>query len=303
MNKKSLALVLLAYVIWGVLPLYWKLLSSLDSIFILCNRILWALVFSVVLLLALKRLSNLKELLTDWSKLKYLIPAAITVTLNWGIYIWAVNANHVIESSLGYYMNPLVVCLFGIVIFKEKVNFPQVIALVLALVGVVISTIQFGSFPFVAIVLAVSFSLYGTFKKFADVGGIEGVGVETLLVAPLALLFVIFAPQSHASLEAMTMMQLAFCIGSGVVTAIPLMLYSKGVNELPFVIMGFLQYIAPTLMLIVGIWQGEAFTPDQAISFGFIWAGLIVFSVGIVMQDKKMKAQTSEGLQEQDLSA
>lgn len=291
MNKKSLVLVFFAYVIWGVLPLYWKLLSGLDSVFILCNRIIWALVFSIVLLFALKKLPKMKELLTDRSKLKYLIPASLIITVNWGLYIWAVNTDHVIESSLGYYMNPLVVCLFGIVIFREKVNLPQVVALLLALVGVVISTIQYGSFPLVALALAISFSLYGTFKKFACVGGIEGVGVETLLITPLALLFVIFAPQNHASLELMSVPLALLCVGSGVVTAIPLMLYSKGVNELPFVIVGFLQYIAPTLMLIIGIGQGEAFTPGQAISFGFIWAGLMVFSAGILLQDKKMKAQ------------
>lgn len=289
MNKKSLALVFLAYVIWGFLPLYWKLLSNLDSVFILCNRIIWALVFSILLLLAIKKMPKMKELLTDWGKIKYLVPAALIITLNWGLYIWAVNANHVIESSLGYYMNPLVVCLFGIVIFKEKVNGPQAIALLLALVGVVISTVQYGSFPFVALALAITFSLYGTLKKFANVGGIESVGVETLLVTPLALLFVAFAPQSHASLEVMTAPQVLFCMGSGVATAIPLMLYSKGVNELPFVVLGFLQYIAPTLMLIIGIGQGEAFTPEQAISFGFIWAGLIVFSIGMVVQDRKAR--------------
>lgn len=294
MNKKSLALVFLAYLIWGALPLYWTLLSNLDSVFILCNRIIWALVFAVVLLMALKKLSSMKALLTDWSKLKFLIPASIFITLNWGLYIWAVNSHHVIESSLGYYMNPLVVCLFGIVVFREKVNLPQIAAILLASVGVLISTIQYGSFPFVAITLAVSFTLYGTCKKFAHVGGVESVGVETLLIAPIALLFVIFAPQSHASLEVLTMPQVLFCIGSGVVTAIPLMLYSKGVNELPFVILGFLQYIAPTLMLIIGIWQGEVFTPDQAISFGFIWTGLVIFSIGIVMQDRKLKAQKRE---------
>lgn len=287
MNKKSLSLVFIAYLMWGVLPLYWKFLSNLDSVFILCNRIIWALVFSVILLAAIKKMPKMKELLTDKSKLKFLIPAAIIITLNWGLYIWAVNAQHVLEASLGYYMNPLVVCLFGIVIFRERVNAPQVIAIVLALVGVVFSTVQYGSFPFVALTLAISFSLYGTFKKFAHVGGIESVGVETLLITPLALLFVIFAPQSHVSMEVITVPQVLLCMGSGVVTALPLMFYSRGVNELPFVVVGFLQYIAPTLMLVIGIGQGEAFTLEQAISFGFIWVGLVVFSVGMVLQDKK----------------
>ena len=289
MNKRSLVLVFLAYVIWGVLPLYWKLLANLDSVFILCNRIIWALVFTAALLLALKKMSKVKELLMDRSKMKLLIPAAIIVTFNWGLYIWAVNTNHVIESSLGYYMNPLVVCLFGIVIFKEKINPPQIIAMLLALVGVIISTIQYGNFPIVALALAVSFSLYGTFKKFAHVGGVESVGVETLLITPLALLYVIFAPQSHESLALVSIEQVFLCIGCGIVTAIPLILYSKGVNELPFVVVGFLQYIAPTLMLIIGIWQGETFTPAQAISFGFIWVGLVIFSVGVIMQEKKAK--------------
>ena len=289
MNKKSLALVFFAYVIWGVLPLYWKLLSTLDSVFVLCNRVIWALIFSIVLLFILKKMPKMKELLTDRSKLKFLIPASIIITLNWGLYIWAVNTNHVIESSLGYYMNPLVVCLFGITIFKEKVNVPQIIAIALALVGVIISTIQYGSFPLVALGLAFSFALYGTFKKFAHVGGIESVGVETLLIAPLALLFVILAPQSHDSLRTISIFQMLLCVGSGIATAIPLMIYSKGVNELPFVVLGFLQYIAPTLMLIIGIWQGEAFTSAQAVSFGFIWIGLIIFSAGIIRQDKKSK--------------
>lgn len=292
MNKKSLALVFLAYIMWGFLPLYWKLLAGLDSVFILANRIIWALVFAVVLLIAIKKLPKMKELLTDWSKLKYLIPAAIIITVNWGMYIWAVNADHVIEASLGYYMNPLVVCLFGIVFFKEKVNAPQVIALLLALIGVVISTVQYGSFPFVALTFAISFTLYGTCKKLAHAGGIESVGIETLLVAPLALLFVIFAPQSHASLAVVTVPQMLLLMGSGIATAVPLMLYSKGVNELPFVVLGFLQYIAPTIMLVIGIWQGEAFTTDQAISFGFIWIGLIIFSIGMVLQDKKARSES-----------
>lgn len=287
-------LVFLAYAMWGVLPLYWKLLSNLNSVFILSNRIIWALVFSLVLLLVMRRLPKMKALLTDWAKLKFLIPASIVITLNWGLYIWAVNTNHVIESSLGYYMNPLVVCLFGIIIFKEKVNPPQVIAILLALVGVIISTVQYGSFPVVALSLAVSFSLYGTFKKFAHVGGIESVGVETLLIAPLALLFIIFATQSQDSLTTISANQMILCAGSGVVTAAPLMMYSKGVNELPFVVVGFLQYIAPTLMLLIGIWQGEAFTSSQAVSFGFIWAGLIIFSFGVIQQDKKIKHQRLE---------
>ena len=125
-------------------------------------------------------------------------------------------------------------------------------------------------------------------------GGIESVGVETILIAPLALLFIIFAPQSQDSLTTISAIQMILCAGSGVVTAAPLMMYSKGVNELPFVVVGFLQYIAPTLMLLIGIWQGEAFTSSQAVSFGFIWAGLIIFSFGVIQQDKKIKHQRLE---------
>lgn len=286
MEKKYLLSVGIGYLMWGVLPLYWALLNNLDPIFVLSNRIIWSAGFTVLLLALNKRMGMLKATFRDWKQMKFLIPAAVAVTLNWGIYIWAVNDGRVMDASLGYYMNPLFVFLCGVLIFKEKCGKLEIIALGLALAGVLISTIQFGNFPFVALSLALSFVAYGVFKRFAQADGLTSVAVETLIVMPIMLVLVIFLPTSHASMSVMTAWQVALLVGAGVVTATPLVLYSLGVNKLPFIVVGFLQYISPTCMLIIGLAEGAPFGLAQAVSFGCIWAGLIVFSIGMHKKNK-----------------
>ncbi len=298
-SKKSLLMVLAGYVIWGVLPLYWHALSGIDSIVILCCRILMSAISTTLLLFATGRLKELWAVMRNKQLMKFLLPAALLVTINWGVYIWAVNTGHVPDSSLGYYMNPLVVALFGTLIFKERCGKMELFALLLAAAGVILSTLQYGAFPYIAITLAISFALYGMFKKFAHVDGTVSIAVETIVLSPAALLFLLLSPRTHMALQTATPLQFVLLVLAGIVTAAPLIMYTQGVNGLPFITMGFLQYVCPTLMLILGVLiMGEPFTVAQGVSFAFIWAGLILFSIGMVRREKKqaaLEAATEQG--------
>lgn len=287
MNKKSLMLVLTGYVLWGVLPLYWHQLANVNPLVVLANRIIWSAVFTVIVLAATKRLKELKLMMRDKRVMKLLIPATVAITLNWGIFIWAVGQNRVIESSLGYYMNPLMVFFLGTLVFKERCGRLELLALLCAAVGVVYSTVQYGEFPFISVLLAALFAIYGMFKKMAGVDGFVSVSVETILLTPFALLFLLIWPGTPAALNSVTTLETVFLVMAGAMTAIPLILYSQGVNNIPFLTMGFLQYISPTLMLFMGVLvMGEEFSVSKAISFSFIGAGLILYTIGMIRRER-----------------
>lgn len=279
---------LACYILWGLLPLYWHQLEKLDSVFILCNRIIWSAVFTVSLLLAQRQFGEVKAVLRDKKKMRFMIPAAITITINWGVYIWAVNAGHLLDSSLGYYMNPLMVFAIGMILFREKSSVLEWIALGLATVGVLIATIAYGAFPWIAIALALSFSLYGMFKKLAGVGGVISIAVETLLIGPFALAFLIFAPNSHASIANLNALTTVLLLLSGIVTATPLILFTFGVNHLPLSTVGFLQYVSPTLQMVIGVLVfREVLTQDRIVAFAFIGVALVLYSVGMARRARR----------------
>jgi len=292
MNKKSIATALVCYVVWGILAAYWNLLSGIDSMFILCCRIVFSLVLMLLLLIFTKRMHVLKATLRDKSTMKYLIPAGIIITFNWGLYIWAVNAGHVIDSSLGYYMNPLMVFALGVLMFKEKCSKVQLAAVGLAVIGVLVSVIAYGSFPYISIGLAVSFGLYGMMKKKAHADPVASICAETLIVTPFAIAFALIFKSD--SIPGLRLVDVLLLIGAGAVTAGPLVLYSKCVNDIPFIVIGFFQYVAPTIGLIYGLTIGETLSPSLVVSFVFIWLGLVVFSVAMVKDAKKAKAAAQQ---------
>ncbi|MBR5381986.1 MAG: EamA family transporter RarD [Oscillospiraceae bacterium] len=286
MKKTDLAGAVFCCVLWGVLPIYWNLLAAVDSLLILCCRIVFSLVLMTILLACLGRFRLFGETLRSGRLMKFLVPASLLITLNWGLYIWAVNAGHVLDCSLGYYMQPLAVFLFGVLLFKERCSRLQIAALALAAVGVLVSVVAFGSFPYIALGLAVSFALYGTMKKTAHADPIASICVETLLITPFAVAFaLIFKGDGLARL---TFGQVLLLIGTGLATGIPMVLYSRSVNNLPFIVVGFLQYISPTIGLVYGLLRGEEMTKARLASFIFILIGLIVFSVDMV---KKTRAE------------
>ncbi|MDO4572986.1 MAG: EamA family transporter RarD [Clostridia bacterium] len=287
LNKKALAMGALCYVLWGTLPLYWRLLDGWDPLVILAGRILFSALFMTAVLACTGRLPALAATFRDRAKMRWLLPAALVITVNWGVYIWAVNSGRILDASLGYYMNPLVVFALGVLVFKERCGALSWIALGLAAAGVILSALLFGAFPYAALALAFSFAVYGLLKKYAHTDGLLSITVETLLIAPLALLFFIVSPASHAALATLRLSGALLLAGTGVVTALPLVLYTRGVNGLPFTAMGFLQFISPSLQLLIGlIVYKEPLNAAQLVAFACIWAGLAVYMFGLLRHER-----------------
>jgi len=291
MDKKALISTAGAYVLWGFLPLYWQLLSGYSALFVLANRIIWSAIFTITLLAINKSLPALKATLKNKNMMKFLVPASIFVTINWGIYIYAVSSGMVQDASFGYYINPLFVGAFGILLFKERCTKYDLIAFALALTGVIYLIVQFGRIPYISLALGLSFTLYGACKKTLHMDSTLSVAIETLLFTPIALLFLIFSDVGKNAIGSLQPVHISLLIIGGMLTSIPIMLYTGGVNALPFLTVGFFQYISPTLMLIISFLQGESFQKTRIIGFVFIWIALIVFSVGMVKKYRDQKRE------------
>ncbi|RHF50359.1 EamA family transporter RarD [Mitsuokella multacida] len=273
------------YLIWGVLPLYWNLLARAEANEILAHRIIWSFFFMVVVLMVTKRWQSFKEdCRALWQNKKrgaILLLAAFTISLNWLTYIWAVNHGHVIDTSIGYYINPLMSVLFGIVFFRERISGLKTISLLLAAIGIVLMTYELGKLPWVAVVLAVSFSVYGALKKQLHLNPFSSITLETLLMVPFAVPYIgmlMMSPANHFSLATPDLA--LYLMGTGVVTAVPLVLFSYGANLLPLNVLGFFQYISPTIGLLLGIFFfHETFGMAQISALGFVWAAIVLFTV------------------------
>lgn len=273
------------YLIWGVLPLYWNLLARAEANEILAHRIIWSFLFMVVVLMVTKRWQSFKEdcraLWQDKKRGASLLLAAFTISLNWLTYIWAVNHDHVIDTSIGYYINPLMSVLFGIVFFRERISGLKKISLLLAAIGIVLMTYQLGKLPWVAVALAVSFSVYGALKKQLHLNPFSSITLETLLMVPFAVPYIgmlMMSPANHFSLATPDLA--LYLMGTGVVTAVPLVLFSYGANLLPLNVLGFFQYISPTIGLLLGIFFfHETFGMAQISALGFVWAAIVLFTV------------------------
>ena len=273
------------YLIWGVLPLYWNLLARAEANEILAHRIIWSFVFMVVVLMVTKRWQSFKEdcraLWQDKKRGAILLLAAFTISLNWLTYIWAVNHGHVIDTSIGYYINPLMSVLFGIVFFRERISGLKKISLLLAAIGIVLMTYQLGKLPWVAVALAVSFSVYGALKKQLHLNPFSSITLETLLMVPFAVPYIgilMMSPANHFSLATPDLA--LYLMGTGVVTAVPLVLFSYGANLLPLNVLGFFQYISPTIGLLLGIFFfHETFGMAQISALGFVWVAIVLFTV------------------------
>ena len=284
-----------AYTLWGFLPLYWKMLDRIPAMEILAHRISWSFVFVMGILVFQGKLGEYRLVFQNRSNLVRILWATSLITVNWGLYIWSITSGHVVEASMGYYMNPLIVVLLGVIVLKEKLNRWQVVSLVLAALGVAIITIQHGRMPWIALILAVSFALYGLMKKMIPVGSTTGLAVETTLLMPLTLTY-IFLKQINGigALGKLSLGTTLILIGSGVATALPLLWFAKGARRVPLSTMGFLQYIAPSISLMLGIFVfKEQFTTVHLLSFGSIWSGLLIYSISQVRQMRRVQVSTS----------
>lgn len=298
-GKLGIFYAIIAYFIWGLFPIYWKYLQEVSADEILANRIIWSFVFMAIILTCTKKWKQFSQTLSYFKKhMKQgilLFIASLLISGNWFIYIFAVNANKIIETSLGYYINPLVSMLLGILVLKEKLTKVQQLSVVLATIGVLIMTFSHGAFPWISISLALTFGLYGLAKKLIIVDAEIGLTLETLLISPFALLYIgyLFFSGNHAFLHISFQLD-SLIILSGVFTAVPLLFFAKGAQRIPLSMLGFIQYLTPTLTLILGtLVYHEPFTYAHFFAFLFIWTALLIYSLSktgfISKRRKKVK--------------
>ena len=283
--KQGIFFGLAAYVLWGILPVYWKALELVSPFEILSSRFMWSCVFVFLLIIFQKKwplfAKEVKQVFSNVKTGAAMVAAGITISFNWGTFIWAVNNGHIVETSMGYYINPLVSILFAVVFLRERLDKMQLAAITCAFIGVASMVYSFGKIPWVSLTLAFTFALYGLLKKILPVSALTSIMLETLLITPLALVYEYSLWQQGVSFYASENLQVIMMLtGAGVVTAIPLLLFTAGARLLPLKIIGFLQYVSPTLTLLIGVFvYNEAFTASHLLAFGWIWAALLLFIV------------------------
>ena len=288
MRGKSLASLLLCYIIWGMQPLYWDLLEGFNSMFILCCRIVMCMAFTWIFLACTGKTRELLAAFRNPQLMKYLAPAALFLCFDWALFNWSVANGHVLDVALGYYMNPMVIFITGITLFREKGSVLEFAAVAVACAGVIISAIGYGSFPLVSVLCAVSWPAYATVKKAAHADPMISMSVESTLLAPFALIAsIVFFPGTGGWAD-ITLANTLLLILTGVITAAPIILYTVGVNGMPFKVVGILQYLSSTISFICGfLFMGEEVTRSKLVMFGFIIAGLILFTIGSFRRQKE----------------
>lgn len=278
--KKGVFLAISAYILWGFFPIYFKWLHGVPALQIMAHRVVWSFIFLAVYLLFRREINPLLRSLNRRTILIYLAAGSL-LAVNWLTYVWAVNQGRVVESSLGYFINPLVSVSLGVIFLRERLRPLQWLPVGLAATGVAYLTIRYGQLPWVALVLAFTFGLYGLLKKIAPLGPRKGLALETALIFPPMFAFLLFAEARGEGvfLHTLPLTNLLLAL-SGLVTIIPLLLFAAGAQSVPLTIMGLLQYVAPTLQFLLGVLlYHEPFTQTSAVGFGFIWLALLIFSL------------------------
>jgi chloramphenicol-sensitive protein RarD len=270
-----------AWTLWGFFPLYWPLLEPAGAVEILAHRIVWSVIVLAVVVVVTRRGPSLRALVANRRKLVLLAVASVLITINWGTYIWGVNNHHVVESSLGYFVNPLVSVLLGVLVLGERLRRLQWAALALAAVAVLALTVEYGRPPWVSLVLAFSFGTYGLVKKKADAGAVESLVVETLVVSPVAVAYLLTLTATGASsFGGQGAGHVVLMMGTGLVTVIPLLCFGGAATRIPLSTLGLMQYLTPTTQFILGLTVfDEPMPPMRWVGFGLIWLALVLFTI------------------------
>ena len=273
-----------AYVLWGLFPLYWPLLEPSSPLEVLAHRVLWSLVVVGVLLAATRRVDRVRAAVADRRRLLMLATAAVVVAVNWGTYIYGVSSDQVVETSLGYFVNPIVTVLLGVLVLGERLRPAQWAAMSVAFVAVVVLSVEGGRPPWIALVLAFSFGTYGLLKKTVGVGAVEGLAIETAVLFPVAAVFVAVLGVTGAGTFGSEGSGHALLLAlSGVVTAVPLLMFGAAASRIPLSTLGVLQYVAPTIQFLIGITVfDEPLPPVRLLGFVLVWLGLVMFTVDLV---------------------
>jgi chloramphenicol-sensitive protein RarD len=279
-NKGTLA-ALLAYALWGVLPLYWKGLEQLPAIEILAHRMAWSLVFVAGVLLVTRRWGWLADVVRRPGNYRRFVATALILAVNQGVYLWANNSGHLVEASLGYFINPLVNVLLGIIFLRERLRPGQTAAIIIALLGVAYLTFNYGRLPWIALTLAGTFGVYGLLRKTAKLGSIEGFTLEmALLFVPSVALLAVLDAQGVGAIGQSGAGTTLLLLGAGAATATPLLLFTYGARRVTMTTLGILQYVAPTLQFLIGVYVfGETFDQSRLVGFIMIWIALAIYWV------------------------
>ncbi len=270
-----------AFVMWGFLPVYWKQLYHVSADEIVLHRVVWSCLIVMIFVFSSGRKKVFINILKSPRLRVIVLAASVTISLNWLTYVFAVNAGHIVEASLGYFINPLVSIFLGMVVLKERLSRMQIAALLLACAAVLYQTVSFGRFPWIAFFLAFSFGFYGLIKKMGGMDSMTALGMETLFLLPIALpVLFLRAWDGSGALGNISGETDLLLISSGLITAVPLLCFASGAKRIPLSSVGFIQYIGPTLMLIIGVTvYGESFTSTHGVSFSLIWIALILYSL------------------------
>jgi chloramphenicol-sensitive protein RarD len=294
-SKTGLIFGVSAYVLWGLFPLYWPLLEPAGAFEIVGHRAVWSLVFCVIALTLTKAIKPAIATMKRPRVFIKLFAATALMSINWIVYIWATNNGHVVEASLGYYINPIIIIAIGVLLLKEKMRKLQWVSVSIAAFGVLVLTIDYGRLPWIALALALSWGTYGFIKKQLGLGALEGLGIETAISAPFYLAYLAWiGSQGDGHFTYQPGLTLLL-IGSGVVTAIPLLLFNGAGNRLPYTIIGLLQFITPTLQFSIGVWvRHEEMSQARWVGFLIIWTALVVLATDLVRSSRTIDDSVAE---------
>jgi len=292
--NRGLLYAFVAYGMWGVLPIYWKTLQSVSPAAVLSHRMVWSLVVIGVILTARKEWAWIKWV--DRKTVLTFVAIALLLIVNWYTYLWAINAGFIVESSLGYFINPLVNVLLGGLFLGERLRPVQKVAIGIACAGVLYLTLSLGALPWIALTLAFTFGLYGLLKKTAGLNALDGLGLEMTILSLPALAYLLFAGDpASPSLLTGTPFITALLVGTGIVTAIPLLAFAAAARRLTLTTLGLMQYMAPTMQFLIGVYiYGEAFTPARAVGFVIIWLALALYSGETILRHRQRSQQRAQ---------
>ena len=295
-TRRGLAYGASAYLLWGLFPLYWPLLEPAGALEILAHRIVWSLVFVAIVLACTTGFGGVRTLLATPRQRNPLMLAAVVITVNWGVYIWGVNSHHVVETSLGYFVNPLFTILLGVFVLGERLRRAQWIAVGIGTIAIVVISVDYGRPPWIALTLATSFALYGFLKKRASAGALDSMAVETgTLLIPAFVMLTVIAAQGNMTFGHVSVGNTLLLAGTGVVTAIPLLFFAAATTRLPLSVIGLLQYLAPVLQFSVGVGiRHEPLPPAEWVGFGLVWIALIVLTVDGIRSQRAGKGLVAE---------
>tara|TARA_R110002126_G_scaffold78132_8_gene194721 strand:+ start:9212 stop:10120 length:909 start_codon:yes stop_codon:yes gene_type:complete len=287
--RKGVLLAVCAYTIWGVAPLYFKLLHHVPATEILMHRVIWSFIFMIIMMQFIGGFGRLRLILKQPKQLLVLFVTSVLIAANWLIFIWAVNNDHMLDASLGYFINPLFNVLLGMVFLGERLRKLQWVAVSLASIGVLVQLISFGSIPLLSLALAASFGFYGLLRKKVNIDAKSGLLVETAILLPIALGYLfITLDRSTTSMLANTLDLNLLLVAAGIITTIPLLCFAGAAVRIPFSILGFFQYIGPSIMFILAVKLfNEPFDIEKGITFGFIWGALIIFIGDMLLQRQR----------------